>query len=334
MTSGDVLAVGLDGKGKADALQSDLQDGNYISAGKDLVDIGGWVKDVGDFASGASMDDIGIDPLQTLIEAGLDFLLDLITPLKDALNLVTGDPEGLGEKANDWANVAGQLRQLGPAVVQNAQATSGSWTGAAADAFRTKIDNFQRGVASVAGQADNVANVLRVSGTLMDAAQSIIKGIIASWVEFAIITEAAAAATSVVTLGGSEAAAQAAIAAKAATSCAEGADKVAETASLLERAAQAMREVEGAMSEAARAAEELAQSMRGTESALRSASEAFAEAGKEAAKDGIKEGIKESIKDASIDAGTHLADDAVKNAQAQSQDGNESQQQIDSDLTF
>jgi hypothetical protein len=69
-----------------------------------------------------------------------------------------------------------------------------------------------------------------------------------------------------------------------------------------------------------------------TESTLRSASDAFAQAGEEAAKDTFKEGVEKSIKDAGIDTALGLGDDAIKAAPGQVQDGSESQQQIDSDL--
>jgi len=333
MTSADGAALGAKSYGAGQGLVKDLQDGNYLAAGKDVIDIGGIAKDVRSFASGHSGSLMG-DPLEALIEAGLDFLLDLIAPLKDALNLVTGDPDGLNDKAEDWAGVAESLRQLGPAVGENAQATSATWSGVAADAFRTKVGNFQRGVQSVAGQADHVADVLRVSATLMDAAQGIIKGIIASWVEYAILTEAAAAASAVFTFGASEAAGQAAVAGEAAVACGEGAETVGQASSMLERIASAVRQVEGEFSQLARALEEEASAMREAESALRSASDVFAQASKEAAKDALKEGVEKSIKDAGVDAAIGIGDDAIKGAKSGSQDGHESPQQVDSDLSF
>ncbi len=333
MTSGDTLAAGAKGLASGKSLLSDLSEGNYLKAAKDAYGIGSLAKDVDNFTSGHSGELMG-DPLEALIEAGLSFLIDLVAPLKDALNLVTGDPKGLNDKAEEWAGVAEGLRKIGPEAVSNAQATNGNWTGTAADAFRTKIGNFERGALSVAGQADHVANLLRVSATLMDGAQGIIKGIIASWVEYAILTEAAAAAAAFFTFGASEAAGQAAVAGEAAAACGEGADAVAQTSSMLERIASAIRDVEGEFSQLAHAFEQEASAMRQAEGALRSASDVFAQAGKEAAKDALKEGVEKSIKDAGIDTALGLGDDLIKGAPGAAQDGSESQQQINSDLTF
>src|SRR4051795_13696529 len=98
MTSADGGALVAKTYGAGKGLLDDLGDGNYLAAGKNVVDIGGIAKDVRSFASGHCGSLMG-DPLEALIEAGLDFLLDLISPLKDALNLVTGDPDGLNDKA-------------------------------------------------------------------------------------------------------------------------------------------------------------------------------------------------------------------------------------------
>jgi uncharacterized protein YukE len=333
MTSGDATAVGVKGFTSGKSLLEDLADGNYLKAGKDAFGIGSLVKDVDSFASGHSGALMG-DPLEALIEAGLGFLLDLVAPLKDALNLVTGNPEELNAKAEEWAAVAAGLRKLGPETVQNAEATNGNWTGVAADAFRTKVGHFARGASSVAGQADHVADVLRVSATLMDAAQGIIKGIIASWVEYAILTEAAAAASAVFTFGASEAAGQAAVAGEAAVACGEGAETVGQAASMLERIAGVIRQVEGEFSQLARAFEQEASAMREAESALRSSADVFAQASRQAASTAFKEGVEKSIKDAGIDAALGIGDDVIKGAPGAGQDGHESQQQIDDDLSF
>lgn len=333
MTSGDGLALGAEGFDSTKNLVNDVQDGNYLAAGKDAWDLGSLAKDVADFAgghSGALMD----DPLAALIEAGLSFLIDLVAPLKEALDLVTGDPDGLDVKADEWSAVAEELRRLGPSVGQDATRTQASWTGQAADAFRAKIANFERGVDSVAGQADRVAAVLRISATLMDGAQGIIKSIIASWVEYAILTEAAAAASAVFTFGASEAAGQAAVAGEAAVACGRGAETVAQASSMLERLADAVRQLEGEFSALGQMLSEEASAMRAAEGTLRSASETFAVASRRSAAEAFDKGVEEGIKDAGIDSAIGLGDDAVTTVQEQEQDGHESQQQIDDDLSM
>ncbi len=187
---------------------------------------------------------------------------------------------------------------------------------------------------SVAGQADHVADVLRVSATLMDGAQGIIKGIIASWVEYAIVTEAAAAAAAFFTFGASEAAGQAAVAGEAAIACGKGAEAVGEASSMLERVASMLRQVEGEFSQLAQLVSDEASAMRAAEGSLRSASDVFAQASQRSATEAFDKGVAGAVKNAGIDTALGLGDDTIKAVQGQSQDGHESQQQIDGDLKF
>jgi uncharacterized protein YukE len=235
---------------------------------EDFWDIDDVTTEVMEFASAAQGTVLG-DPLEALGVAGLGSLTHLVAPLKDALNLVTGDPEGLTDKAEQWASVAGRLRTLGPHATEHAHATVSDWAGTAGDAFRAKISRFDSGVRGVAGQADHVAEVLRVSSTLIDAAQNIIKSIMASWVEYTFLTQATAAATARFTFGASDAAGQAAIAGEAAVACSRGAETVGRASTIMERLAGSVHQLEGSFSQLTFALQEEARTMRQAEGGLR-----------------------------------------------------------------
>ena len=310
MTSGDGLAVGVTAYRSGQALGTDVSKGNLLAAGKDVWDIAGLAKDVSAFVGGHSGAALG-DPLEALVEAGLSFLIDLVAPLEQALDLVTGDPDGLGAKADRWNEVGASLRTLGPAVGRDAATTRATWSGPAGEAFRTKLAAFERGVAGAAGQADHVADLLRVSATLMDGAQGLIKSIIASWVEYTILTEAAAAASAAFTFGASEAAGQAAVAGEAAVACGRGAETVGRTSSMLERVAGMIGQVEGEFSTLAQTVREQATALHGAEGALRSAAEVFAQAGRTAAGTALDEGVSKAVTGAGVDTVIGLGDDAI-----------------------
>lgn len=236
---------------------------------RDEWDIAELTGDVMTFAS-SSPGPIPGDPLLPLIEAGLGSLTTLVAPLKEALGLVTGDPNNLTVNAQEWTTVAEHLRLLGPRSKQHAHDTEAEWAGVAGDAFRTKLSRFETGVHRVAAQADHVAEVLRVSSTLMDAAQNNIKGIIASWVEYALYTEATIASSVSYTFGASAAAGQAAVAGEAAAACTRGAETVGEASLLMERLAGSVHQLEGTFNQLTYALQEDARTMRRTEDGLRS----------------------------------------------------------------
>lgn len=235
-------------------------------------DIAELTNDVMTFAS-RSPGAIPGDPLQPLIEAGLGSLTSLVTPLKEALTLVTGDPENLTLSAQEWATVADHLRRLGPRSRQHAHDTEVDWAGVAGDAFRTKFSRFEAGVHRVAGHADHVAEVLRVSSTLVDAAQNNVKGIMASWAEYALYTQATISASARFTLGASAAAGHAAVAGEAAMACTRGAETVGEASLIMERLAVSVRQLEGTFSQLTYALQQDARAMRRAEHNLLSSAQ-------------------------------------------------------------
>lgn len=242
------------------------------AAAGDDWDIAELTDDVMTFAS-RSPGSIHGDPLQPLLDAGLASLTSLIAPLKDALSLVTGDPDNLTINAQEWASVAEHLHRLGPRSREHAHGTQVEWAGVAGDAFRTKLSRFEAGVHRVAGQADHVAEVLRVSSTLMDAAQNNIKDIMASWVEYALFTQAAVSVSASATLGASAAAGHAAISGEAAIACSRGAETVGQAGVIMERLAGSVRQLEGTFSQLTYALQQDARAMRRAEHNLQSRAE-------------------------------------------------------------
>ncbi|HWE89599.1 MAG TPA: hypothetical protein VG317_09075 [Pseudonocardiaceae bacterium] len=204
-------------------------------------DIGAVSADVGNFALGAK--DVISDPLNALISAGLGFLMDVITPLRDELQKVTGDSGALDigkekfeEISKDIENLAKDLDGITKSGFQN-------WSGDAKEAATQKIDTFVKGVEGTASNADDVASLLEASGILMEAAYNIVMGIISDCIEWIIVTWVAAQAAAPFTLGGSEAAAAGATAAEVAGESANAASKVEEATTMVQKIEQIFQKI-------------------------------------------------------------------------------------------
>jgi hypothetical protein len=188
---------------------------------------------VGSFAMSAAGDIA--DPLNALISAGLGFLEDWCTPVKDCLAQVTGKPEELDKNKEAFTEVSSDLSKLSSELTQITTSGFQNWSGDAKDAATQAIETFTQGVDGTANNATDIASVLGVSATLMDAAKEIINGILSTLIEWLIVTWIAALATSWCTFGASDAAATAATGVEAGVEGANAADKVEETSSLIER---------------------------------------------------------------------------------------------------
>ncbi|HEX3784695.1 MAG TPA: hypothetical protein VHX38_33960 [Pseudonocardiaceae bacterium] len=211
-----------------------------VSAAQD-GNIGSLAADVGTFALSALT--TAADPLNALITAGLGFLEDVCQPIQDCVDAVTGNPDKLDEckdaftdVSRDIGKLAGELDQITTSGLQN-------WSGDAKNAATQAISTFVQGVEGTANNASDIAQVLGISGTLMDAAKTIINGILATFIEWLIATWVVALATSVFTFGASDAAATAATAAEATVEGANAADKVEQTTSLIQKIVKAIEDI-------------------------------------------------------------------------------------------
>lgn len=214
------------GKGDAEGAASDV-----TSVASDVT---GFATDAVSAAS---------DPLGFLISKGLGFLENVFFPLKEALQLVTGNPDTLSACAQKFDAVANNLNQLADQVEQTALGGTQGWHGNTAAAAGQQIGATKQSINDTATSAGHIASLLQISSMLMQAAYDIINGIIASVVEQVVITWIAAQAAAVFTLGASEAAAGAATVAEVGEGTAQAGSKVEETTSLLTRIINVIKKI-------------------------------------------------------------------------------------------
>ncbi|MEQ4205067.1 hypothetical protein ABN028_28090 [Actinopolymorpha sp. B17G11] len=160
---------------------------------------------------------IGADPLNWLISQGLGFLIDWIQPLQDAIGYVTGNPERMDADMAKWARVQNALVPLSGEVRDAANAGLVTWEGEAANAAKTKLNDFADGVLGVANDVKLIQAIMGVAKMLMELAYNFVLGLIADFVEWLIMVWIPALASAPVTFGASTAAAGTATAVRAAS---------------------------------------------------------------------------------------------------------------------
>lgn len=228
-------------------LLQDAKDTPLVSDGVSVVqdaakgDIAGVAGDVVSFATDAGT--VLSDPLNALISAGLSFLMDVISPLRDLLEKVTGDPDALDAAKESFTDIAGDVAKLASELDDITRTGFQNWQGDAKNAATQKVQQFVQGVQGTANNASDVAQLLGISGTLMEAAYNLVMSIIADCVEWLIVTWVAALAASVFTFGASDAAATAATAAEVGAETANASEKVEQATSLVERITQILQKI-------------------------------------------------------------------------------------------
>lgn len=175
------------------------------------------------FVAGAAADltSFALDPLGSLISAGLDFLLELIHPLQDALHAVTGDGPSLEHAADNFAQIAQGFVELAGDFIATGDNALAGWREDAGDAARAALADFSRGIKGIGSAADAVSEVLKGWSMVMVIIEEVIKAIISELISWLLYIWPPALAASVPTFGGSVATAMAGSIAKGASTFAK-----------------------------------------------------------------------------------------------------------------
>jgi methyl-accepting chemotaxis protein len=203
--------MGDGSKGELDNLNAQTGGaGIFSDAASTLTDArsGDWgnlAMDVGTDALdllGAAM-----DPLGTLASAGVGWLIEHISFLKDGLDKLAGKPEAVTAKAVTWTNIAKQLTETAESYERQAKEVQQSFSDCgSAEAYQRTAESYVgvlRGAASHAGDASTAMNV---GAALVGTERGLIRDMISSFVGELIIKALAALAASWCTFGGTIAA--------------------------------------------------------------------------------------------------------------------------------
>jgi hypothetical protein len=193
---------------------------------------------VGDLGINVAM--YAVDPLNALLSAGLTFLIDVVQPLEDLLGLVTGNPERMEGEIGKWERVGNALAPLANEILEAAREGLVGWEGEAADAAKARLEEFAGGVAGIQGDVQQLVFILNTAKLLMDVAQAFVIGLIATFIEWLIITWIPALAAAVPTAGASTAAAGAVTTAQGAIVTTRGVTFVQRVAQILNRLRQVL----------------------------------------------------------------------------------------------
>ncbi|MCP2253032.1 hypothetical protein LY13_001776 [Prauserella aidingensis] len=193
------------------------------------TDTAGFIAECGTEAATAVLDPVG-----WLVGHGLDFLLNLITPLQDALHMVTGDGPALEKAAQDFQGIGDGLVDYANEFRRVADEALVDWNGDAAGAAKSALADFSKGIDGVSTSAGGVVEILKLSSMLMKVIEEVIKAIITEIVSWLIALWVPALAAAVPTAGASTAAAGAATAPKAASTISKVTSKLGKLGKILD----------------------------------------------------------------------------------------------------
>ncbi|WP_439659016.1 hypothetical protein ACSHWB_42660 [Lentzea sp. HUAS TT2] len=141
-----------------------------------------------------------IDPLGSIIGAGVGWLIEHVSFLRDALNQLMGNPEEI--QANVEANKAraAELRVLAEDH-KSGLATFDGWTGASSERFKASMDNMSHELDDLANAVESKAKIVAIMGMLVTVLRDIVRDLIAQLIGSLIAGALIAAAMMIPTFG-------------------------------------------------------------------------------------------------------------------------------------
>jgi len=153
------------------------EDIEAITAG---VTNGSWIDTtIGAVSAGLDALAFVADPVGSLLQYGVAWLLEHVKPLSEALDWLAGDPGQIAAHAQTWRNVAAALRDRAEDLNRAVHWDTADWTGRAGAAYRAWTGQQKDAVGGLANAAETMAAITEGAGTLIAGVRIMVRDAIA-----------------------------------------------------------------------------------------------------------------------------------------------------------
>jgi uncharacterized protein YukE len=168
---------------------------------------GDWLG-VGMNAAASAFDALGAvdDPLGALLSAGVGWLMEHVSFLREPLDKLAGDPGAIQAQANTWTNIGTELNKIKENYEAQVRGDIPQWDGDAAKAYRELAEELGGDIGSLGQAAGGVASGITLAGVLVGTERGIIRDLISTFIGKMIERALLALASSWCTFGASVAA--------------------------------------------------------------------------------------------------------------------------------
>jgi uncharacterized protein YukE len=164
------------------------------------IQSGDWL-DTGLDAAVTGLDGLSAeyDPLGTLLQSAVGWLIEHIKPLTDLLDELAGDAGAVAAQAQTWRNIGQTLNQTADTLATDIGPDTAGWTGAAADAYRVQLNAITQLIRAQGNAAEGLGTATELAGTVVATVRTTLRDFIADcvgrlvdWVLEELVTEGAA----------------------------------------------------------------------------------------------------------------------------------------------
>ena len=155
---------------------------------------------------GAGVIGLVTNPLGTLINGGLSFLLSFIQPVDDLIGMVTGNNERMMAEIVRWESIKTELPKIGDAVAEIPEGMLSQWAGKDGDAAREKIAEFGEAIFELADKIQVLQGLMQLCELIASTIRQSLIDLLSNWIEGQILMWATTSIASAFTFGGAAAA--------------------------------------------------------------------------------------------------------------------------------
>lgn len=152
------------------------------------IESGDWVSGaVAGIGMGLNVASVAIDPFSSLLAMGIEWAMEQVEPLKEALDWLAGDPETVETHAITWDNMANELFAIGDELQARLEGDLEGWQGQAAEAYRSMLSVNIDITYGAGGTALGMASATRGAGGLVTAVREFVRGFIADCIARVVV---------------------------------------------------------------------------------------------------------------------------------------------------
>ena len=119
------------------------------------------------------------DPLSTVAQWAVSWLLEHVTIFRIGLDMLAGNPDVITAYSATWVKIANQLNEVGQDFTSTMTGGPGRWSGPAHDKYTHMSADVAKAVATVQQIAEGLAKIIAALGQLVAGARNLVKQSIA-----------------------------------------------------------------------------------------------------------------------------------------------------------
>jgi uncharacterized protein YukE len=161
---------GYEGAGifeSASGLVDGIAHGDWLGAGGNAV------------ATGLSLIGAVMDPLQAVFAAGVGWLMEHVSFLREPLDKLMGDPHAIDGHAQSWRNIEQRIYDAVDFFVDQVNKSTAAWAAQSAEAYRRRARDHAQSVQALGKIAGGMSTATTIVGAMVGVMRNTIRDIVA-----------------------------------------------------------------------------------------------------------------------------------------------------------